>query len=161
MPATLNVATSFVLAYLGASLTSVGMEIRPAVTSYVSSRILASRQIQSSLPAESPDVKAGGYQNVSVIRANSMKHMPNFFAKGQLSKIFFLFPDPHFKLRKQKARIVTYVFPSIFLPSSALTDGISAGRAVTAVRCAGTDRTGHPSSPNMHTSSSPAESSTR
>ena len=90
------------------------MEIRPSVTAYVSSRILASRQIQSSLPADSPDVKAGGYQNVSVIRANSMKHMPNFFAKAQLSKIFFLFPDPHFKLRKQKARIVTYVqaYPS-------------------------------------------------
>ena len=84
-----------------------GMEIRPSVTSYVSSRILASRQIQAALPADSPEAKAGGYQNVSVIRANSMKHMPNFFAKGQLSKIFFLFPDPHFKLRKQKARIVT------------------------------------------------------
>lgn len=49
----------------------------------------------------------GAYQNVSVIRANAMKHLPNFFAKGQLSKIFFLFPDPHFKRSKHKARIVT------------------------------------------------------
>lgn len=74
------------------------MEIRVSVTQYVADRIAHQRQV-----AKEP----GGYQNVSVIRANSMKHMPNFFAKGQLSKIFFLFPDPHFKLRKQKARIVT------------------------------------------------------
>lgn len=84
-----------------------GMEIRVAVTAYVRDRILASRQIQARLPADSPDKAPGSFENVSVIRANSMKHMPNFFRKGQLTKIFFLFPDPHFKLRKQKARIVT------------------------------------------------------
>ncbi|KAG8886771.1 tRNA (guanine-N(7)-)-methyltransferase (tRNA(m7G46)-methyltransferase) [Tulasnella sp. 403] len=36
-----------------------------------------------------------------------MKFLPNFFEKGQLSKIFFLFPDPHFKARKHKARIIS------------------------------------------------------
>ncbi|GFZ46442.1 tRNA (guanine46-N7)-methyltransferase [Saitozyma sp. JCM 24511] len=85
----------------------LGMEIRVAVSSYVNDRIAAARQLQSHLPEDSPQKLAGGYQNVSVIRANSMKHMPNFFAKGQLSKMFFLFPDPHFKVRKQKARIIT------------------------------------------------------
>ena len=86
----------------------VGMEIRVAVTAYVADRIAASRQYQDRLaPTTSAEKVAGGYQNVSVIRANAMKHMPNFFDKGQLSKIFFLFPDPHFKARKQKARIVT------------------------------------------------------
>ncbi|WFD29212.1 tRNA (guanine(46)-N(7))-methyltransferase [Malassezia sp. CBS 17886] len=49
----------------------------------------------------------GGYQNISVIRTNAMKFLPNFFEKGQLSKIFFLFPDPHFKARKHKARIIS------------------------------------------------------
>ncbi|KAJ9094644.1 hypothetical protein QFC19_007857 [Naganishia cerealis] len=49
----------------------------------------------------------GEFQNVSVIRANAMKHLPNFFEKGQLTKIFFLFPDPHFKRSKHKARIIT------------------------------------------------------
>lgn len=29
----------------------------------------------------------GGYQNVSVIRANAMKFLPNFFEKGQVSKL--------------------------------------------------------------------------
>jgi tRNA (guanine-N7-)-methyltransferase len=28
----------------------------------------------------------GGYDNVSVIRANAMKHLPNFFTKGQVSQ---------------------------------------------------------------------------
>lgn len=36
-----------------------------------------------------------------------MKFLPNFFTRGQLSKIFLCFPDPHFKARKHKARIVS------------------------------------------------------
>ncbi|RYP72928.1 hypothetical protein DL769_004328 [Monosporascus sp. CRB-8-3] len=36
-----------------------------------------------------------------------MKFLPNFFRKGQLSKVFICFPDPHFKHRKHKARIVS------------------------------------------------------
>jgi tRNA (guanine-N7-)-methyltransferase len=36
-----------------------------------------------------------------------MKFMPNFFRKAQLMKLFLCFPDPHFKARKHKARIVS------------------------------------------------------
>ncbi len=36
-----------------------------------------------------------------------MKFLPNFFRRAQLSKIFICFPDPHFKTRKHKARIVS------------------------------------------------------
>ncbi|KAL4791277.1 putative methyltransferase-domain-containing protein [Aspergillus venezuelensis] len=49
----------------------------------------------------------GGYKNITAIRANTMKFLPNFFGKAQLSKIFICFPDPHFKARKHKARIVS------------------------------------------------------
>lgn len=49
----------------------------------------------------------GSYSNVGVLRANGMKFLPNFFHKHQLSKLFFLFPDPHFKSRKHKARIIS------------------------------------------------------
>lgn len=49
----------------------------------------------------------GPYQNAACIRANTMKFLPNFFKKAQLSKIFICFPDPHFKARKHKARIVS------------------------------------------------------
>lgn len=33
----------------------------------------------------------GQYQNVSVLRTNAMKFLPNYFRKGQLEKMFFLF----------------------------------------------------------------------
>ena len=36
-----------------------------------------------------------------------MKFLPNLFARGQLALIFLCFPDPHFKARKHKARIVS------------------------------------------------------
>ncbi|KAK2821732.1 hypothetical protein Q7C36_021075 [Tachysurus vachellii] len=35
------------------------------------------------------------------------EYLPNFFTKGQLSKMFFLFPDPHFKKTKHKWRIIS------------------------------------------------------
>jgi tRNA (guanine-N7-)-methyltransferase len=36
-----------------------------------------------------------------------MKFLPNYFEKHSLSALFFLFPDPHFKSRKHKARIIS------------------------------------------------------
>lgn len=80
-----------------------GMEIRMSVTEYVQDKVRALR-IQHAA--------TNGYQNASCIRANTMKFLPNFFQKGQLSKIFLCFPDPHFKQRKHKARIVSYTLNS-------------------------------------------------
>ncbi|EPQ27955.1 uncharacterized protein PFL1_04282 [Pseudozyma flocculosa PF-1] len=62
---------------------------------------------QNAALVSSAHLVAGSYQNLGVLRANGMKFLPNFFAKGQLSKLFFLFPDPHFKSRKHKARIIS------------------------------------------------------
>ncbi|KAJ5217345.1 tRNA (guanine-N(7)-)-methyltransferase [Penicillium chermesinum] len=113
----------------------VGMEIRVSVLEFVTSRIKALRLRQQYLkntssqdpapasePANSPQngseapedevgtttsVVPGNYENISGIRANTMKFLPNFFERHQLSKIFICFPDPHFKARKHKARIVS------------------------------------------------------
>ncbi|SCU87061.1 LAME_0D08614g1_1 [Lachancea meyersii CBS 8951] len=76
----------------------LGMEIRVQVTNYVEDRIIALR---------SNNAATNGYQNISVLRGNAMKFLPNFFRKSQLEKMFFCFPDPHFKQRKHKARIIT------------------------------------------------------
>ncbi|KAK8116078.1 methyltransferase [Apiospora sp. TS-2023a] len=76
----------------------LGMEIRTQVTEFVQERI-------RSLRAQHQD--SNEFQNVGCLRANTMKFLPNFFKKGQLSKIFICFPDPHFKARKHKARIVS------------------------------------------------------
>lgn len=74
----------------------LGIEIRVKVLDYVKDRIKALR-------AQNP----GQYTNISCIRSNAMKYLPNFFQKGQLSKMFFLFPDPHFKKTKHKWRIIS------------------------------------------------------
>ncbi|KAK5216876.1 tRNA (guanine-N(7)-)-methyltransferase (tRNA(m7G46)-methyltransferase) [Exophiala xenobiotica] len=80
----------------------LGMELRTQVIDYVINRIAALRaQNQTS------DTKYSPYQNVSGLRSNTMKFLPNYFRRSQLSKIFLCFPDPHFKQRKHKARIVS------------------------------------------------------
>ncbi|KAH9950700.1 putative methyltransferase-domain-containing protein [Amylocystis lapponica] len=83
----------------------LGMEIRVQVSQYVQDRIVALRA--TSNPASPESTAPGPYQNVSIVRANSMKFMPNYFPKHSLSALFFLFPDPHFKSRKHKARIIS------------------------------------------------------
>ena len=74
------------------------MEIRLRVAEFVQQKI-------SALRVQHKD--DGLYQNIACLRANTMKFLPNFFKKSQLSKIFLCFPDPHFKARKHKARIVS------------------------------------------------------
>jgi tRNA (guanine-N7-)-methyltransferase len=78
------------------------MEIRVQVSQYVEDRIAALRK--ASAQSSSPP---GTYENISIVRANAMKFLPNYFAKHSLFALFFLFPDPHFKYRKHKARIIS------------------------------------------------------
>ncbi|XP_030051325.1 tRNA (guanine-N(7)-)-methyltransferase [Microcaecilia unicolor] len=75
----------------------LGLEIRIKVSDYVQDRI---RSLRESNPNK--------YQNIACIRSNAMKYLPNFFRKGQLKKMFFLFPDPHFKKTKHKWRIISH-----------------------------------------------------
>ena len=86
------------LSTLYPDMLSLGMEIRVKVSAYVHQRIQALR----SQGSNSMD-----YQNVVLIRTNAMKYLTNFFEKGQLKKLFFLFPDPQFKRRKNKWRIIS------------------------------------------------------
>ncbi|XP_058443374.1 tRNA (guanine-N(7)-)-methyltransferase [Malaya genurostris] len=74
---------------------SVGMEIRVKVSDYVMDRIQALRKLHE-----------GKYQNIACIRTNAMKYLVNYFQKEQLEKMFFLYPDPHFKRAKHKWRII-------------------------------------------------------
>ncbi|CAG2108629.1 unnamed protein product [Medioppia subpectinata] len=74
----------------------LGLEIRVKVCDFVCDRIAALR-LQNE----------GQYWNVSCLRSNAMKYLPNLFPKSQLTKMFFLFPDPHFKKQKHKWRIIS------------------------------------------------------
>ncbi|KAF2859835.1 putative methyltransferase [Piedraia hortae CBS 480.64] len=98
----------FALSPLFPETLMLGMELRSSVTKFVQEKISALRGQASSDDGEKP----GPYQNISCLRANTMKFLPNFFTRGQLSKIFLCFPDPHFKSRKHKARIVSATLTS-------------------------------------------------
>lgn len=94
------------LAPLFPDVLMLGMEIRVQVSQYVEDRIAALR-VTASESSAGIDAAPHDYQNVSVVRANAMKFLPNYFSKHSLSSLFFLFPDPHFKSRKHKARIIS------------------------------------------------------
>lgn len=66
-----------------------------------------SESLQNTRLLQKARTAEGGYKNVGVVRGNAMKFLPNYFERGQLKKIFFLFPDPHFKVRKHKSRIIS------------------------------------------------------
>lgn len=66
----------------------LGLEIRVKVADYVRDRTLALREQHK----DSGDGMM--YQNMNCIRTNAMKYLPNYFRKGQLTKMFFLYPDP-------------------------------------------------------------------
>jgi len=74
----------------------VGIEIREKVVDYVQQRLDKLRSEHE-----------GAYRNIAILKTNAMKYMPNYFRKGQLKKIFFLFPDPHFKKANQRRRIIS------------------------------------------------------
>ena len=76
--------------------TILGLEIRTKVTEYVRLRILAHRK-------DHPDQ----YQNCSVMKTNAMKYLVNYFPKASLDKLFFCFPDPHFKKKNYPRRIIS------------------------------------------------------
>ncbi|XP_004529486.1 tRNA (guanine-N(7)-)-methyltransferase [Ceratitis capitata] len=74
---------------------AIGLEIRVKVSDYVMDRIKALRTLHP-----------GKYNNIACLRTNAMKYLPNYFRKAQLDKMFFLYPDPHFKRAKHKWRII-------------------------------------------------------
>ena len=84
----------------------LGMEIRLQVSEYVRDRIKALRNPTNQ--------QRPSCLNVAVVRTNAMKFLPNYFRKAQLSKMFFLFPDPHFKEKKHKWRIISETLLAVY-----------------------------------------------
>jgi tRNA (guanine-N7-)-methyltransferase len=72
----------------------LGFEIRITVMTYVQKKVEALRQ-------------SGTGHNVSVQWANTMRTLMRYIHGNTIEKIFILFPDPHFKKRKAKWRIIS------------------------------------------------------
>ncbi|KAL7557211.1 hypothetical protein ACA910_001279 [Epithemia clementina (nom. ined.)] len=83
----------------------LGLEIRAKVTEYVRLRILAARRAASSSPSSSSS--SSSHHNVSVLRTNAQKFLPHFVRPHSLRKLFFCFPDPHFKRKNHARRILS------------------------------------------------------
>jgi tRNA (guanine-N7-)-methyltransferase len=118
--------------------TILGLEIRAKVTEYVRLRIVAARNdpaahhinphalatsipISDTTPAALKPTLTGAlakessaakeyhhYKNCAVLRTNSMKFLPNYFEPMAMQKLFFCFPDPHFKRKNHPRRIISY-----------------------------------------------------
>jgi tRNA (guanine-N7-)-methyltransferase len=78
----------------------MGFEIRDTIVEYVGKKIRALR------------LKENKYENIAVLRTNSMRHLTNYIRESQLEKIFICFPDPNFKKSKHNRRIVNLGFLS-------------------------------------------------
>lgn len=74
----------------------LGLEIRERVASYCQQRVREMRQSYK-----------GSYGNVAFERTNVMKYLPHYFSRGSLEKLFFCYPDPHFKRKKNRQRVVS------------------------------------------------------
>ena len=84
------------LSTLAPTKLTLALEIRPKVAEFVRRRIESLRRQHS-----------GQYDNVACLRYNAMLHLPNLLPKSSLEKIFFCFPDPHFKAKNHRRRIVS------------------------------------------------------
>jgi tRNA (guanine-N7-)-methyltransferase len=72
----------------------LAFEIRCTVTNYVQKKIQALRQV-------------GEANNVAVQWGNTMRTLMRYIRGNTIDAIFILFPDPHFKKRKAKWRIIS------------------------------------------------------
>ena len=79
----------------------LGMEIRDKLVNFVGEKI---RGLRTTNP--------GKYDHLSVVRTNTMRHLCQYFPKGSLEKIFICFPDPHFKAKNYRRRIINTGFLS-------------------------------------------------
>jgi len=101
----------------------LGMEIRERVTEFCAARLAEARSkapaaaaaaaAAATAAAAAPTAAAAGaaapapYTNVGFVRTNAMKYLPNYIPRGTLTKIFFCYPDPHFKRKKHRQRIIS------------------------------------------------------
>ncbi|KAJ9454889.1 tRNA (guanine-N(7)-)-methyltransferase [Diplonema papillatum] len=85
----------------------LGIEIRDKVASFAQSRV---KRLRSGQVTEGDGVALSNvthhFRNTWFTQGNAMKYLPNYFEQGQLKRIFFCYPDPHFKKKNVRRRII-------------------------------------------------------
>ena len=87
----------------------LGLEIRDRVVALDRQRIVRLRAAPSDIQSSRP-----AYSTISVVHTNIMKYAPNYFTRGQLNKMFVLFPDPHFKKANHRRRVLATAFIPLY-----------------------------------------------
>lgn len=87
----------------------IGLEIRDRVAEFCEMRLKELRREhgESGKVVAADGTEHAPYTNLGFIRTNAMRFMPNYFGKASLEKLFFCYPDPHFKKRRHRQRIVS------------------------------------------------------
>ena len=81
----------------------MGMEIRDKVVSFTQGRI---QHLRKGEGIDGEGDATHHYNNTWVMQGNTMKYLPNFFEKGQLKRLSFCYPDPHFKKKNIRRRVI-------------------------------------------------------
>jgi tRNA (guanine-N7-)-methyltransferase len=84
--------------------TILGMEIRDKVSIAAMDRI---HQLRARAAATATAAGLPTFENVAVLRSNCMRSLQQFFFKGQLTKLCFCFPDPHFQAHTHRRRVIS------------------------------------------------------
>lgn len=102
-----------VLAPMFPDVLMLGLEIRTKVVEFARGRVLRLRHAAATgEPLTSETDKVPGSENHHFNNCwfeplNLMKHGANCFRKGQLERMFFCYPDPHFKRKNVRRRIIS------------------------------------------------------
>ena len=104
----------------------VGMEIRERVAEYCNERLKEAREREGERKDEEGKSRTDAndetknsnekdteeqihlFGNVAFVRMNVMKYLTNWFTRASLEKLFFCYPDPHFKRKKNRQRIISF-----------------------------------------------------
>ncbi|EPY23069.1 methyltransferase [Strigomonas culicis] len=78
----------------------LGLEIRPKVVAFAQEKVTALRVENAAHLSEH-------YRNIWFEQLNVMKYGSNCFTKGQLKMLFFCYPDPHWKRKNIRRRIIS------------------------------------------------------
>lgn len=89
----------FALAPLFPQTCMLGLEIRPKVVAFAQEKAQALRL--------SEEAEVHHYRNIWFEQMNVMKFGSHCFVKGQLSRLFFCYPDPHWKRKNIRRRIIS------------------------------------------------------
>ncbi|KEG14941.1 putative tRNA (guanine-N(7)-)-methyltransferase, putative,methyltransferase [Trypanosoma grayi] len=89
----------FMLAQEFPDVCMLGLEIRPKVVNFAQQKTLGLRDGASD--------DAHHFRNVWFEQLNVMKYGSNCFQRGQLRALFFCYPDPHWKRKNIRRRIIS------------------------------------------------------